>query len=290
MVCGDALPRRRRSDLPARRRHALDEEDYKNWAGRKLTPCFGAVGCLLTPYGLRHAAISLLIQEGNLSLTQIAERHGTSLEMISRHYAHIISGYAKGKIDLEAEFRKGAALGWVGSPVRRQALIDGQLEPGQPHAAFLAEAVAHGRLRQVDFLDGELRALEAALATQALANPQILRLMSVPGVNVNTAAAFMAAVGGIRRLPTAKRLIGHLGLDPKVRQELQLGGSSRRRHGHVRRADGRGSPVPLEVREESTCRGDGGPLPGAATGSADDSERQPAAIALGCATASRAVR
>lgn len=64
----------------------------------------------------------------------------------------------------------------------------------------------------MDFLDGELAALEAAVATQALASPEILRLMTVPGVNVNTAAAFMAAVGDIRRFPMAKRLVGYLGL------------------------------------------------------------------------------
>lgn len=65
-----------------------------------------------------------------------------------------------------------------------------------------------GCLRQIVFLDGELRALEAALARQALGCPQILRLMTVPGVNVNTAAAFVAAVGDIRRFPSAKRLVG----------------------------------------------------------------------------------
>ena len=86
-----------------------------------------------------------------------------------------------------------------------------------------------GCLRQIDFLDGELRALEAALAEQALAGPQIRRLMTVPGVNVHTAAAFMAAVGDIRRFPTARRLVGYLGLDPRVRQS----GNADARHGRI---------------------------------------------------------
>jgi len=89
-----------------------------------------------------------------------------------------------------------------------------------------------GCLRQIDFLDGELRALEAALATQALSSPEILRLMTVPGVNVNTAAAFIAAVGDIRRFPTAKRLVGYLGLDPRVRQS----GNAEARHGSISKA------------------------------------------------------
>lgn len=86
-----------------------------------------------------------------------------------------------------------------------------------------------GCLRQVDFLDGELRALEAELARQALGSAQILRLMTVPGVNVNTASAFMAAVGDIRRFPSARQLVGYLGLDPRVRQS----GNSEPRHGHI---------------------------------------------------------
>jgi transposase len=50
-----------------------------------------------------------------------------------------------------------------------------------------------GCLRQVDFLDGEVAALDREIARIALAWPQLLRLMTVPGVNVQTAAAFMAA-------------------------------------------------------------------------------------------------
>ncbi len=60
-----------------------------------------------------------------------------------------------------------------------------------------------GCLRQVDFLDEELGALERALAECALASPEIRRLMTVPGVNVHTAAAFMAAIGDIGRFPSA---------------------------------------------------------------------------------------
>src|SRR3954447_15284673 len=86
-----------------------------------------------------------------------------------------------------------------------------------------------GCLRQVDFLDGELRALDAELSRQALKSPEILRLMTIPGVNVNTAAAFMAAVGDIRRFPSARQLVGYLGLDPRVRQS----GNADARHGRI---------------------------------------------------------
>jgi len=77
-----------------------------------------------------------------------------------------------------------------------------------------------------------LKTLEAALARQALASAEILRLMTVPGVNVHTAAAFMALIGDIRRFPTARRLVGYLGLDPRVRQS----GNADARHGHISKA------------------------------------------------------
>jgi len=48
--------------------------------------------------------------------------------------------------------------------------------------------------------------------------PQIGRLMTVPGVNLIVAATFLAAVGDIRRFPNTNKLVGYLGLDPRVRQ------------------------------------------------------------------------
>ena len=50
------------------------------------------------------------------------------------------------------------------------------------------------------------------------ASPEIRRLMTVPGVNVICAATFMAAVGDIGRFGDRRKLVGYLGLDPKVRQ------------------------------------------------------------------------
>jgi transposase len=89
-----------------------------------------------------------------------------------------------------------------------------------------------GCLRQVDFLDGEVAALDREIAKQALGWPEVLRLMTVPGVNVCTAATFMASVGDIRRFPSARQLVSYLGLDPRVRQS----GNSPARHGRISKA------------------------------------------------------
>jgi transposase len=89
-----------------------------------------------------------------------------------------------------------------------------------------------GCLRQVDFLEFEIAALESEIAKVALAWPQVLRLMSVPGVNVQTAATFMAAIGDIGRFSSPRKLVSYLDLDPRVRQS----GNSAARHGGISKA------------------------------------------------------
>jgi transposase len=73
-------------------------------------------------------------------------------------------------------------------------------------------------LRHVEFLDREIAAVDALVARQALESEQARRLMTVPGVNVICAQTFLAAVGDIGRFATSRRLVGYLGLDPRVYQ------------------------------------------------------------------------
>ncbi len=80
-----------------------------------------------------------------------------------------------------------------------------------------AETVA-GCLRQIDFLDGEIALLDQKIAEQALAWPGLCRLLTIPGVDIGTAAAVIAAVGDITRFQSPGQLVAYLGLDPKVRQ------------------------------------------------------------------------
>jgi len=75
-----------------------------------------------------------------------------------------------------------------------------------------------GCLRQIDFCEAEIAEAERVIASEALGSAEIRRLMTVPGVNVITAATFMAAIGEIGRFGSRQKLVGYLGLDPKVRQ------------------------------------------------------------------------
>jgi transposase len=77
-------------------------------------------------------------------------------------------------------------------------------------------------LRQIDFLTEEITTIERDLAQFVLDCPDAGRLLSVPGVGMITATVFLAQVGtahgDINRFTTPQRLVGYLGLDPRVRQ------------------------------------------------------------------------
>jgi transposase len=86
-----------------------------------------------------------------------------------------------------------------------------------------------GALRQLDFLDGELSTLEGEIARRVVGDPDVRRLMTIPGVEVITAATLRAVIGEIRRFPSARRLVGHLALHPTIRQS----GNAAAKHGRT---------------------------------------------------------
>ena len=84
-------------------------------------------------------------------------------------------------------------------------------------------------MRQIEFLDSEISEVERLIAKDALTSPEIRRLMTVPGVNVIVAASFMATIGDIDRFKSPRKLVGYLGLDPRVYQS----GSGPASHGRI---------------------------------------------------------
>jgi transposase len=73
-------------------------------------------------------------------------------------------------------------------------------------------------LRQLDFTGEELRLVDAELARAALDDPDIRRLMTIPGVDMAVAVAIQATVGDFSRFKSPAKLVSYVGLDPKVRQ------------------------------------------------------------------------
>ena len=112
-------------------------------------------------------------------------------------------------------------------------------------------------LRQVEFLDREIEAVEQLIAAEALSWPEVKRLMTVPGVNVIVAATFMAAVGDVSRFPDRRKLVGYLGLDPRVRQS----GAGPANHGRISKQGSSSARHALVEASWSTVR-QPGPIAG----------------------------
>jgi transposase len=112
-------------------------------------------------------------------------------------------------------------------------------------------------LRQVEFFDQEIEAVEQLIVAEALSWPEIKRLMTVPGVNVIVAATFMAAIGDISRFPDRRKLTGYLGLDPRVRQS----GTAPASHGRISKQGSSAARHALVEASWSTVR-QPGPIAG----------------------------
>jgi len=84
-------------------------------------------------------------------------------------------------------------------------------------------------LREADFLTAEIARIDREIARYALGCAQIRRLMTIPGISVTTAATLIATIGRIDRFPSARHLVGYIGLDPRSRQS----GVSPVRLGHI---------------------------------------------------------
>ena len=129
-------------------------------------------------------------------------------------------------------------------------------------------------IRQIEFLDAEIAAVERLIAGQALSWPEIRRLMTVPGVNLICAATFIAAVGRPERFLTSRKLVAYLGLDPESASPATL----------QRAADGSANAAP-PPRAGRWSR-----PPGASSCSRARCTRSMTARALAAATARRSSR
>jgi DNA-binding NarL/FixJ family response regulator len=75
-----------------------------------------------------------------------------------------------------------------------------------------------GLLRQLDFFGEELREIDRQFGAEALARPEVRRLMTIPGVDATVALSIVAAVGDFHRFSSPEKLVAYLGLNPRVRQ------------------------------------------------------------------------
>lgn len=73
-------------------------------------------------------------------------------------------------------------------------------------------------MRELALTAEELRAAEGPLAAVALQRRDVRHLLTIPGVDATVALALIAAIGDVHRFSSSTKLVGDLGLDPRVRQ------------------------------------------------------------------------
>jgi transposase len=126
-----------------------------------------------------------------------------------------------------------------------QSILHAHLVPPCPHADLfgprgrawlLAQALppderdaVDRHLREYDRLSEDLRVVERGLARDALADLNVKRLMTIPGVDMVVAVGLIAAIGPVERFAGPDRLVAYLGLNPGVHQS----GEGRPRHGRI---------------------------------------------------------
>ena len=126
-----------------------------------------------------------------------------------------------------------------------QSILHAHLVPPCPHADLFGsrgrawllaqplppdegEAIAR-HLREHDRLTEDLRVVERELARDALADANVKRLMTIPGIDMVVAVGLIAAIGPVERFAGPDRLVAYLGLNPSVHQS----GEGRPRHGRI---------------------------------------------------------
>jgi transposase len=160
-------------------------------------------------------ALAKLLAAGSLQSVWVPDDHTRAMRRRLQRRRKLLVVRTKAKNEIHAALMRRL--------VRKPAVSDLFGKQGRRWLESLElpdeeQETVEGCLRQLDFCESEIAVIEKRIATEALRSPEIRRLMTVPGVNVICAATFIAAVGDIHRFTDRRKLVGYLGLDPKVRQ------------------------------------------------------------------------
>lgn len=82
---------------------------------------------------------------------------------------------------------------------------------------------------EYDRLSEALKGVERDIARSALSDPNVTRLMTIPGIDMVVAVGLMAAIGTIERFDRPEKLVAYIGLNPSVYQS----GDGPAHHGRI---------------------------------------------------------
>ena len=84
-------------------------------------------------------------------------------------------------------------------------------------------------VEEYDRLSEALKGVERDIARAALADSNVTRLMTIPGIDMVVAVGLMAAIGRIERFDSPDKLVAYIGLNPSVHQS----GDGPAHHGRI---------------------------------------------------------
>jgi transposase len=97
--------------------------------------------------------------------------------------------------------------------------------------SVLEHARIESDLATLTFAEAQVVQLEDALAAAAAEDARVPLLIQLPGIQLVSAVTILAAIGDIRRFPTAQQLVGYAGLGARVHDSGQV-----RRTGRITKA------------------------------------------------------
>jgi transposase len=133
--------------------------------------------------------------------------------------------------------------------------ISGRKWMGQQYLPDDERAAVSRHLAQIDMIEASLKDVEADIAREAMSDPIIRRLMTLPGVDMTVACGVAAAIGDIERFPDPTKLVSYLGLNPSVRQS----GEGPAYHGRITK-QGRGQARGMLVEAAWAAARSPGPM------------------------------
>jgi transposase len=160
-------------------------------------------------------ALAKLLAAGSLDAVWVPDEETRTLRRRLQRRSQLVRVKTKAKNEIHAALMRRLV---AKPPVSDLFGAKGRRWLEQVELPACERETVDGCMRQLDFCEAEIAQIERLIAVEALGSAEIRRLMTVPGVNVITAATFTAAIGEIGRFTDRKKLVGYLGLDPKVRQ------------------------------------------------------------------------
>ena len=156
-----------------------------------------------------------------------AERDARQL-IVHRHKRVQMRTAVKNQLHALA-INQGLRLGWrLWGQAGRQQL---EALPLLPYAAQRRQEL----LALLDSMDRDIAALDVAVAREAQARPEVVRLMTHPGVGPVTALAFVLTIGPPERFARARQVASYVGLIPSEHSS-----AGKQRLGHISK---QGSPL-----------------------------------------------